>query len=106
LYLLRHSLVLVPFFSKIFNCQAQPKLQFNWAELALLSHFHLNLLILLWFLTRKSIVLSHFALKLTQIFIVSISKWVSSQWGINPLAQTKPGYILGTKLSNSISWEE
>ena len=54
-------------------CQAQPKPQFNWAELALLSHFHLNLLILLRFFTRESIVLSHFALKLNQIsFLVLV----------------------------------
>jgi hypothetical protein len=53
-------------------CQAQPKPQFNWGELALLSHFDLNLLILLWFLSRESIGLSHFALKLNQISFLSL----------------------------------
>jgi hypothetical protein len=53
-------------------CQAQPKPQFNWAELALLSKFDLNLLILLRFFTRESIGLYHFALKLNQISFLAL----------------------------------
>ena len=53
-------------------CQAQPKPQFNWAELALLSHFDLNLLILLRFFTRESIGLFHLAVKLNQISFLAL----------------------------------
>ena len=75
-------------------CQAQPKPQFNWAELAILSLCTFNLLIRGRNPTRNSSFLSTLPMDLSQIMFISpLGKYQCIYLSI-----TKPSYLFGPKM--------